>query len=60
MLKVKSNKAFHFDIASIDKKLLTGKRNLTAAEIKILESNFNVSEDPQWKNVFVSCDENVF
>lgn len=60
MLKVKSNKAFHFDIASIDKKLLTGKRNLTAAEIKILESNFNVSEDPQWKNVFVSCDENGF
>ena len=37
----------------IPSELLKGKRNLTAAEIEVLEKNLNHNDDPSWKNFYV-------
>lgn len=40
--------------------LLSGKRHLTAKEICVLVQNRNVSDDPDWQNVYVSSAEGAF
>lgn len=45
---------------SVPQELTAGKRHLTGAEICILESNLNTSEDPAWLNVYVSAKDGEF
>lgn len=44
----------------IDRSLLKGRRNLTAAEIEILKTNGNRNSDASWNNVFVSAENGAF
>ncbi len=58
MVKVASPSDFASEVVSAE--LLKGKRNLTAAEIEVLEKNLNHNDDPSWKNFYVDDSENSF
>lgn len=45
---------------SAPESLLEGKRRLRADEVETLKKNLNVSDDPEWRNVFVDSSEGGF